>query len=130
MLKNTHGHITTEWVDALMVTHVYGPFNLDGVNASFEQLKESIEQRGLKSWCRLDILDTDTLGGPDVMRTIGNSYEWGFNRGCVGLATVYSTLIQRDIYQDYRRATGFNMSEFTVKEEAMYWCYEQLYKQD
>ena len=124
MSLKSHGQLLLRWDADLLYVDVMGPFNLEGVTAGFLQIQHSVSQSG--AWARLDMLDEETLGAPEVMKVIGASYKWCLQRGCVAIASVCSTLIQRELLAQTRQKSGMNLAAFATQAEAELWCREQL----
>jgi len=132
MSLKSHGQLLLRWDADLLYVDVMGPFNLEGVTAGFLQIQHSVSQSQSQSqsqsgaWARIDILDEETLGAPDVMKVIGASYKWCLQHGCVAIASVCSTLIQRELLAQTRQKSGMNLAAFATQAEAELWCREQL----
>ena len=126
MALNSHGQLLLRWNADFLYIDVMGPFNLEGVTAGFLQIQQSVSQCQRGAWARIDLLDEETLGAPEVMRVIGASYKWCLQHGCVAIASVCSTSIQRQILEQTRQKTGMNLAGFTTQAEAEQWCREQL----
>lgn len=126
MPLESHGQLLLRWDADFLYIDVRGPFNLEGVTAGFLQIQQSVSQCQRRPWVRIDVLDKETLGAPEVMRVIGTSYKWCLQHGCVAIASVCSTSIQRDILAQTRQKSGMNLASFTTLAAAEQWCREQL----
>ncbi|MBU2280663.1 MAG: hypothetical protein KKB45_17875 [Gammaproteobacteria bacterium] len=126
MSLKSHGQLFLRWDTDFLYVDVRGPFNLEGVTAGFLQIQQSVGQCKRSAWARIDLLDEETLGAPEVMRVIGASYKWCLQHGCVAIASVCSTSIQRQILEQTRQKTGMNLAGFTTQAEAEQWCRDQL----
>lgn len=126
MSLKSHGQLFLRWDADFLYIDVKGPFNLEGVTAGFLQIQHSVSQGQRSAWVRIDVLDKETLGAPEVMKVIGASYKWCLQHNCVAIASVCSTSIQRQILEQTRQKTGMNLAGFTTLAEAEQWCREQL----
>jgi len=126
MSLKSHGQLFLRWDADFLYIDVNGPFNLEGVTAGFLQIQHSVNQRQGDRWVRLDVLDEETLGAPEVMKVIGASYKWCLQHGCVAIASVCSTSIQRQILEQTRQKSGMNLAGFATLAEAQRWCREQV----
>lgn len=129
MSLQSHGQILLRWDADLLYVDVMGPFNLEGVTAGFLQIQHSVSQSQSSAWARIDVLDKETLGAPEVMKVIGASYKWCLQHDCVAIASVCSTSIQRQILEQTRQKSGMNLAGFATLAEAEQWCREQLTEQ-
>lgn len=126
MSLKSHGQLRLRWDTDVLYIDVMGPFNLEGVTAGFVQIQQSVGQCQRSAWVRIDLLDEETLGAPEVMKVIGASYKWCLQHDCVAIASVCSTSIQRQILEQTRQKTGMNLAGFATLAEAELWCREQL----
>ena len=126
MSLQSHGQILLRWDADLLYVDVMGPFNLEGVTAGFVQIQQSVGQCQRSAWVRIDLLDEETLGAPEVMKVIGASYKWCLQHDCVAIASVCSTSIQGQILEQTRQKTGMNLAGFATLAEAEQWCREQM----
>jgi hypothetical protein len=126
-MAKPHGHVTVNWIDDILEMHPVGPFNEEGTAISIEEMRAVANTRikAIHTWQRLDVLNYETLGGPEVMKMIGRSYLWCFEKGCNAIATVYSTQLQNAILLDFIKETNTNMKGFDNKPEALAWLHEQ-----
>jgi hypothetical protein len=135
MSLQSHGQILLRWDADLLYVDVMGPFNMEGVTAGFLQIQHSVSQSQSQSqsqrsaWARIDVLDKETLGAPEVMKVIGASYKWCLQHDCVAIASVCSTSIQWQILEQTRQISGMNLAGFATLAEAEQWCREQLTEQ-
>lgn len=126
MPLKSHGQLLLRWDADILYIDVKGPFNLEGVTAGFLQIQHSVSQCQRSAWARIDVLDEETLGAPEVMKVIGASYKWCLQHDCVAIASVCSTSIQRQILEHTRQKSGMNLAGFATPAEAELWCREQL----
>ena len=90
-----HGHVELTWQKNILTVQVYGPFNLEGIQIASNQIKESVKDKNFTQWHRIDFLDANTLGCPDVMKVIGRSYKWSnYLASCKHVAVCCSTPMQ------------------------------------
>lgn len=126
MQLKAHGNVNLTWNKNLLVVEVLGPFNLEGVNHCFKKIQESVLANKPAAWARIDILDQETLGSPEVMRVIGATYKWCLEQGCSGVGSVCTTYLQAEILEKTRVSTGMNLAGFNTLSDAKAWCREQL----
>ncbi|WP_440874061.1 hypothetical protein [Thalassotalea sp. PLHSN55] len=71
-----HGHIDYTWQENVLIIKTSGPFNIEGVKQCAAEIVTTVEEKAFPSWYRVDILDHEALGSPDVMAIIGKSHLW------------------------------------------------------
>lgn len=71
-----HGHIDYTRQENVLIIKTSGPFNLEGIKQCAAEIVTTVEEKAFSSWYRVDILDQEALGSPDVMRVIGKSHLW------------------------------------------------------
>ena len=97
---------------------VHGPFNQQGVEQAFAEIKASVRKVEPQDWYRLEVLDQQTLGSPTVMKVIGASYLWCIEQGCQFIAVVCANRIQQTILREFIRTSGLNIMAFNSQAEA------------
>ncbi len=122
-----HGHTKLFWLDNLLQTEAFGPFNEDAAVIALEKLKSTTLERchEFSFWQRIDILDFETMGSPKVMGMIGYSYIWCFEQGCHAIATVYSNQLQKSLLSRFTEESKTNMKGFDNRHDADEWLKEQ-----
>ena len=126
MQLKPHGNVNLSWNLNLFQVEVIGPFNIEGVNSCFRKIQDSVIKNKPSVWARIDALDPETLGSPDVMKVIGASYQWCLEQDCVGIAVVCTTFLQAEMLEKTRLTTGMNLAAFRSSLEAEKWCIEQI----
>lgn len=121
-----HGTTVLAWHHDILDIRVHGPFNLEGANINFKKIQDAVVSRPHEQWARIDILDDETLGAPDVLGVVSASYMWCFASGCSCIACVCKTNIQRQMIRTFSRKTQLNIHAFSDYSEAHQWCNEQM----
>ncbi len=124
--SNNHGHVVIDWQDQILRVETFGPFNIEGVSRSFQEIRQACSNAPHQGWARMDILDPSTLGSPDVMAVIGLSYKWCFEKGCLAIGSVCSNQIQVGMLSDLKTKTGANLGYSTEQSEVQGWLEQQL----
>jgi hypothetical protein len=126
-MAQPHGYITVNWIDDILELYSFGPFNDEGMALSYTEMQSKANTRihELTTWQRLDILSEEALGGPSVMREMGQSYLWCFDHGCNAIATVCSTQLQHSILLNFVKKTQANLKGFDTKQAALLWLQSQ-----
>lgn len=114
-----HGLIELHWSDNALLITTQGPFNVEGIAIAFKQIQRAVEHKKPDCWYRLDILDDDTLGCPQVMKVIGDSYKWSLNNDCLEVAVVCHNQLQASLLKQFIDYTGLNIKSFEDKEQAL-----------
>jgi len=114
-----HGKIELSWNKNALIINTYGPFNLEGITIAFEQIKHSVALTKPVAWYRLDLLDDETLGCPQVMKVIGDSYKWSLCNGCPEIMVACHNQIQTTLLNQFIHYTGLNIKAFSCKEAAI-----------
>lgn len=117
----SHGSVSINWSANLLKIDTHGPFNEEGVTAAFKEIKGSVRALAHPKWVRLDRLDEQTLGSPEVMAVIAENYLWGYRYGCQATAVICSHIVQVQILDGFIRQSGVNMKSFDSVNEAEAW---------
>lgn len=114
-----HGEAKFYWEDDLLIVEPKGPFNLEGSQYQCDEMQTAILEKDLKCWRRLEILEPNTLGSPDVLAVVKGLYHWYDQHGCYAAAVVVKNGVQR--YAIETVFQGKNVSIFNNEEEARAW---------
>ncbi|WDD98533.1 hypothetical protein [Thalassomonas actiniarum] len=117
-----HGVVTLNWQANLLVLRAYGPFNEEGIEAIFHEAQQSVINRQLQSWNRLEILDDETLGSPAVLNRVKDLYTWFENNGCEHTALVVSNCVQIYVAEELLKSKA---KIFRDLDAAKKWLSEQ-----
>lgn len=115
---NAHGDITLFWDGDLLVVKTFGPFNELGLKINISKIRESILNKGLKSWRKMEIWDEETLGTPDVVATGPAVAKWYKDNGCIASAIIVCNSLQEHLVD---KITTNNTKSFRDKETALNW---------
>ena len=114
-----HGKVKCSWNNHTLITKVFGPFNMSGVEIADRDIREQLNGKTYDAWYRLDILDEHTLGCPEVMKVIGRSYLWSFNDNtCHAIAVVCANNWQHDMMCNFINQHKLPIKCFLSQEEA------------
>ena len=117
-----HGAVSIKWDKDVATISVYGPFNISGVELADKKIRQNIENKGCEIWYRLDVLDENTLGCPDVMKVIGRSYLWSVNDAtCHAVVVVCANGVQSSMMQKFIEHYKLPIKSFRSQEEAMHY---------
>ena len=116
-VMNKHGHMTLSWHEDLFIIEVEGPFNEEGIAFWFAELKESVKNKNLTAWRRLEIWDEEVFASPKSMQVGESIYDWYENNGCTMAVIVVSNAMQAHILNKMKS----NVKIFLDKEEAKKW---------
>lgn len=114
---NKHGHMKLSWQGDLFIVEVEGPFNEEGIEFWFSELKKSVENSRHKVWRRLEVWNDEVIGSPKTMETGAKIYEWYENNGCDKVAIVISNGFQEQVLQQMDN----DVKIFRDKETAEKW---------
>ena len=114
-----HGKISCTWQSNILHLDVFGPFNVIGVKNAFEELKKQATTCSQDTWYRIDVIDEQTLGCPEVMKIIGQTYVWSLENNCQMIAIVYANRVQLSLLNAFIEKSGLNIRAFTNQEEAI-----------
>lgn len=114
-----HGNINCSWQKNILLLDVFGPFNVIGINNAFEELKKQTHANFFEKWYRIDVIDDETLGCPEVMKTIGQTYVWSLENNCQMIAIVCANRVQLSLLNAFIEKSGLNMRAFTNQEDAL-----------
>jgi hypothetical protein len=114
-----HGKISCTWQSNILHLDVFGPFNVIGVKNAFEELKKQATTCSQDTWYRIDVIDEQTLGCPEVMKIIGQTYVWSLENNCQMIAIVCANRVQLSLLKAFIEKSGLNIRAFTNQEEAI-----------
>lgn len=114
-----HGKISCTWQSNILHLDVFGPFNVIGVKNAFEELKRQANTCSQDTWYRIDVIDEQTLGCPEVMKIIGQTYIWSLENNCQMIAIVCANRVQLSLLNAFIEKSGLNIRAFTNQEEAI-----------
>ena len=114
-----HGKISCTWQSNILHLDVFGPFNVIGVKSAFEELKKQATTCSQDTWYRIDVIDEQTLGCPEVMKIIGQTYVWSLENNCQMIAIVCANRVQLSLLNAFIEKSGLNIRAFTNQEEAI-----------
>ena len=117
-----HGNITLYWNDDLLVVKTFGPFNEIGLKIIISEIRDSILNKGLKSWRKLEIWDEETLGSPEVIAKGQSVAKWYKDNGCYASAIVICNCLQEKLAGEI---TTNNTRPIRNEKEAMKWLNKQ-----
>ncbi|GLX83738.1 hypothetical protein [Thalassotalea eurytherma] len=115
---NAHGDITLFWDGDLLIVKTFGPFNELGLKIIISKIRESILNKGLESWRKMEIWDEETLGSPDVVATGEAVAKWYKDNGCIASAIIVCNSLQEQLVD---KITSNNTKSFRDQETAMNW---------
>ena len=118
-----HGYADLSWEKNVLTLDVYGPFNEEGVKLVFQHVKESVLNKKIKRWCRIEKLDEETMGSALAVSFVNELYVWADQHGCYATAVIISNLIQAQAITDVLK--GKNAKLFHHIDEAQKWISQQ-----
>lgn len=116
---NPHGTVDIEWHDNVLVLRCHGPYNSEGIGQSIALTKADVAEKAFEHWYRIDILDDETLGSPEVVQLIGEFYVWCMHNQCTEAVIVCSNVIQEQLVQQFIDRTGARMVTAKLYNEAI-----------
>ena len=120
---DAHGEIYLQWQDDLLTVNAKGPFNELGMQKTVATIRESILNKNLVSWRKIEIWDNETLGSPVVMSLAKKASQWYKDNGCIASAVVVSNCIQSQLIKDISNNTSMT---FENEAAAVNWLNEQI----
>lgn len=114
-----HGKISCTWQSNILHLDVFGPFNVIGVKNAFEELKKQATTCSQDTWYRIDVIDEQTLGCPEVMKIIGQTYVWSLENNCQMIAIVCANRVQLSLLNSFIETSGLNIKAYTNTVEAL-----------
>ena len=119
---NMHGEISFVWNGDLIEITSTGPFNEKGLSHCISTIKHSILNKNIKSWCRMEIWDDETLGSPECIALSKDKAQWCITHGCYATAIVVSNGFQRALLE---KEAMSNIGIFDDAATAKKWLDEQ-----
>lgn len=120
---NIHGEAKAYWEDDLLIVKPKGAFNLEGGFRLLKDMQAVIQKTGLPRWRRLEILDPETMGSPDVLDVVNGLFRWYDAHGCYAVAAVVTNGVQRYAFETVFE--GNNVSIFENEDDAREWLETQ-----
>lgn len=120
-----HGHIDFSWEEDLLILNCRGPFNKEGIKVAAVELVKNMTNRQHPSWKRIDIVDDNALGDPEVIISMGLSYINAFDNGCRAMALVYFNSLQKVLIENFIAENNINLRAFSNADHAKEWLEKQ-----
>lgn len=120
---DAHGEIALFWQNDLLTVNAKGPFNELGMQKTVATIQESILNKNLTSWRKIEIWDNETLGSPEVISLAEDASQWYKENGCIASAVVVSNCIQHQIIKKISNHTSM---AFQNEKNAINWLNAQL----
>ncbi|GHE89096.1 hypothetical protein [Thalassotalea profundi] len=117
-----HGDVSFIWNGDLIEITSTGPFNELGLSHSISKVKNSILDKNIKSWRRMEIWDDETLGSPECIVLSKEKAKWFIDHGCYASAIVVSNNLQKALLD---KAASGNVHFFDDVATARKWLDEQ-----
>ena len=118
-----HGEMTCYWKGTLLTVEPKGSFNEEGLKYACTQVKQAIENSGIKHWRRLEILDEKTMGSPAVLDIAKDMYAWYDQNGCYLTAVVVKNRIQEHAVSEVFKSPTVKI--FISLVDAINWINQQ-----
>jgi hypothetical protein len=120
-----HGFVELEWRGKVLFTKTFGPFNIEGISVASAEINTQIAQQNFAKWLRLDSLDDDTLGSPEVMKVIAGSYLWSLEHGCDEIVIACFNQVQMTLLNQFIERTGLKIKAFNCIEQAWQYIHDK-----
>ena len=118
-----HGEADITWQDNILILEVHGPFNDEGVMKILASIKQSVLNKNIKSWYRIEVLDAEAMGSPQTISMVSDMYIWAQNNGCQATAVVISNLVQKQALKEIQQGTRVKV--FKDVHQAKDWIAQQ-----
>jgi hypothetical protein len=120
---DAHGEIALLWEGDLLTVNAKGPFNELGMQNTVAAIRESVLNKNLKAWRKIEFWDEQTLGSPKVIYLAEKASKWYKENGCVASAVVVSNCIQNQIIKNISNNTSMT---FQNEDAAVNWLNAQI----
>lgn len=117
-----HGEVSFDWKGDVLVIEVSGYFNEQGIKHYAPLLQESILEKDLNSWKRIEVWDDEALGCPETLALAKEIYNWYEENGCIAIAVVISNVVQKHVIESVFKSSA---EIFFEKSEAIDWLEKQ-----
>jgi hypothetical protein len=113
-----HGEISFTWQNDILIVKVKGPFNEESIAHYAPILKDSVLNRSVDKWKRLEFWNDEALGCPKTLALAKEVFDWYEMNGCTLTAVVISNVLQKRILKDIFQS---NAEIFVDKNKAIEW---------
>ena len=120
---NKHGEFLFSWEKNILIIHAKGPFNEEGVLAATNEAKEFILKQKVTKWCKLAILDEESLGSSEAIEVVEKYHQWCIEKGGVTTAYIVCNSIQKSILEKIYNGTA---KIFDQEDDAKKWLISYL----
>lgn len=113
-----HGEIFYSWEDNIFILSSEGAFNTESIDYYTPLIQESVSNRKVSSWKRLEVWDAEVLASPETIEKCKLIWNWYEANGCVLTAIVLSNLLQTHVVHDIFHS---HAKVFSDKDKALEW---------
>ena len=115
---NPHGKIEFCWHGEVLFIYSYGPFNEEGITEAITELRQAVIEKNIHRWSRVEVLDEESLGSPQTVKLLKQSYQWFDDHGCRHTAVVAETSLLKQLL---RTTITQKIEFFDSQEQALQW---------
>lgn len=115
-----HYNFTIDVNDRVMITHMHGVWNLEGVQVYFDAIKEAARPLISDKWVRVADLSDFEGGSMELMDALIDIQNWSVQNNCIQLYLVCPRLMNKMIVEQnepkYNQMDMFDSLELAVEQ--------------
>ena len=116
---SAHGNVKVYWVHNMLVIEPTSAFNIEGLVASINTLKQAIDTRIVDKWARIVFFqNTSTLGPLDGMELVIDSFQYCALNGCQLVSVVGGSVLNKESYTKIGEHVDLPVYFFDSMQEA------------
>jgi hypothetical protein len=118
-ITTPHGDIKAYWLDNMLVVEPSSSFNIEGMVASAEAIKQLIDTRTVDKWARIILFkNTVTLGPVDGIELIVKSFQYCADNGCQLISIVGGSTLNKENYTQISEYVNLPITFFDSLDQA------------
>ena len=115
-----HGEISCNWINDLLLVHVTGPFNIEGITAFSRDIANIVEHANLPRWARIEVfLNGDVMGPREALTIVESNIQHSKSNGCIGIAVVGANILAKEAMAEMCRHCSLDFQVFDSLSEAV-----------
>jgi hypothetical protein len=116
-----HGETKLSWHLDTLIVDAHGPFNEEGAQYFKKSFESALLTNKRRHWHRIDILDNETLGSPEVLNIVKQSIAQAFKANCLSVAIVAANTLQAQLFTQMANELALTIKVFHSLDNARQW---------
>ena len=97
--SSSHGDVNAYWKGKLLIVEPKSTFNVDGIIAAANTIKQLVDERNQEEWVRVVVFGSEMIVGPvEGAKYIVDSFQYSRENGCKLVCVVGGNAINKDSF--------------------------------